>query len=234
MNAENDLVIYTLRFGNPDWLATCTESLDRWAYLNGLDMMVMRDWEEDYPAEKFAIIDMLRHFLRSGRQRMLFMDADVWVRPGAPLPPVFAPGFHIKPDGHVKTARRWRQWHDQHFGGLGRSGWEYLNTGVWACDREAARMLLDEVAPPFIEGRLEQHQMNHWLIQAANKGMLLHHLPDEWNLMWHEFDSRARAAWFTHLTGETKLDKLRLMQDWAARNCSGGGIKSLASDRPDT
>ncbi len=212
MTNDDDLpVVYTLRFGKADWMRACADSLHLWLERHGLDLIVYRDWEGDYPAPKFAVIEMIQNFVRSGRRQMLFMDADVWVRPGAPLPPVFAPGFHIKPDGHVKTARRWRQWHDQHFGGLGRSGWEYLNTGVWACDREAAQMLLDEVAPPFIEGWLEQHQQNHWMIQAANKGMPIHFLPDEWNLMWHEFDSRPRLAWFHHLTGRDKLRKLDLI-----------------------
>jgi len=198
-------IVYTLRYGHADWLKACSPTLDEWCRRHGLPLKVVSTWPPDYPSSKFVYVDLLREFLGSDAERAIFIDADVFIHPLAPAMPLEAPGIHARAD-HTASSTRWGSWLAKHYAGHDFSAHTYRQAGVWACDRESARMILIQAeAGPMIEGFMEQHQWNVWLARAEAAGMPLATLPSEWNRLPHrEHD----PAWFYHLAGSTKMADL--------------------------
>jgi len=195
-------IVYTLRFGKAQWLTECVPTLASWCHRHGLPLQVVTTWPEEYPNPKFVYVDLLREFLAGTAERVLFIDADVFIHPLAPAMPLDAPGVHTRAD--IPTgAALWHQWTARHYPGEDFSAHTCRQAGIWACDRETARMILAEAdAGPFIKGMMEQHQWNVWLARAAGKGMPIVTLPNEWNSL-SKFETRT-PAWFIHLAGGKK------------------------------
>ncbi len=205
--AAQKIEIHTLRFGQADWLAVCAPTLDGWCARHGYELRVWGDPGDKYPSPKFVEIEMLEAFLAGDSEWMLYVDADVYVHPGAPAVPAAEPGFHATPDpARDRMEPRWRKWARKYFG-REIGGWTYRNAGVWLCDREAARRILAEVSPPFVVGIMEQHQFNLWLRDAAAGGMGIHDLPADWN----RFAAELEPAWFHHISGRDKVKKFRAL-----------------------
>lgn len=200
--------VFTLRWGETDWLQECAPTLDDWCERHGYPLKVVSEFPADLPAEKFIYVDLLREFLASAAERALFIDADVFVHPSAPAIPLDAPGVHCRAD-FQSTANKWGPWVIKHFAGEVHPDHVYRQAGVWACDRAAAEMILAEAdSGPFVSGYMEQHQWNLWLARAAMKGMPLNDLPLEWNTMPGGEKEKDSAAWFVHLAGNKKELKL--------------------------
>lgn len=195
--------IHTIRYGNPDWMAPCVESLENWVERHGYDLVVWDDPEvwAAYPDPKYTEIDAIRHFLKGDADAMAYFDADVWLHPEAPEIPV-AEGLALHSCRlHRLHGPHWREWC-----GKPMPDWNYANAGVWTLDREAAKMLLAEALPPYrcLEGFLDQHDFNMWAASAMSKGMKVSELPPQWNTWGREFE----PAWAYHLWGTEKLRDL--------------------------
>ena len=145
--------IHTLRFGDAEWLRACVPSLDDWCRRHDLPLTSWSDPGDRYPSPKFVEIEMLQAFLAGAAEWMMYIDADVFMHPSAPVPDFLRePGFYIAEDRPSRGARGFPGWIREHFAAEAGS-WRYRNAGVWACDREAAQRLLEAIAPPFIEDR---------------------------------------------------------------------------------
>ena len=203
--------VYTLHYGASRWIGECGSSLDSWAARHGMDLHVWGEADPSYPHPKFCEVDMLRHFLAGEADWMLFVDGDVFVHPSAPRFP-FVEGVSIMEDLPFQGLPhpKWQAWCRKHFPGLDTSGWAYRNAGVWACDRESAKLILAQAEAPFISGCMEQHQFNVWLLQASRRGLRVNPLDEEWNM----FASQVSPAWFHHLAGRGDKDKkLRILRE---------------------
>ncbi len=201
--------VHTIRFGESWWVGACAETLDSWCAKFGHKLKVWSrdDIDPSYPTPKFCEVDMLRDFLAGDAEWLLYVDADVWVAPDAPHHPRFQgkSGFLIRPDRPSKFSRHFPKWARAKFrDGRGlESQWTYRNAGVWACDRDAARRMLEVIALPYHECVQEQHHWNWWLCLAAAGGMKVSDLPDQWNA----WPSENNKASFYHLCGQKKSIK---------------------------
>lgn len=196
---KENLVVHTLRFGEEPWIEECRVSLETWCARHGLPLRVWGEWNPDYPSAKFVVLDMLKDFLRSKNDWFCYIDADVYFHPLAPVPPLPPSGVLAMPDGE-DVAEKWEFWLGENFR-LHAGQHIYRNAGVWFCDRDAAeRILAAAMTREFVEGMMEQHQWNLWLMGA---GVEMHELSPEFNMFCRE----PRAAWFFHLAG--RGDKMR-------------------------
>lgn len=208
--SRSGIEVHTLRYGGAWWIRNCAPTLDSWAAKHGHKLRVWTDAEAppEYPDPKFLEIDMLREFLAGSSDWILYVDADVWVDPDANAHPDLKPGFHIMPDPPSKHSRGWSSWARRNF----QESLEthvYRNAGVWLCDRKAARMILDVVAPPFIKSFGDQDQWNLWAALANRNGMPLHDLPPDWN----SFSGRMTKAHFQHIAGKDKAGKWNRLKE---------------------
>ena len=201
--------VHTIRFGNESWMQECAPTLDAWCKRHGYALTV---WgaAPHYPADKFQEVDMLRRFLNGRAEWLLYVDADVIVHPSAPVPEFMGkPGMHVMPDPPIRwVSGAWPGWLKRHFG-ESPGKWVYRNAGVWACDREAAKRMLEVIREPFVEGQQEQHHFNLWLMKAAERGMPVHDLPPEWN----RFPKFAGPGWFFHMAGDKKARKIAQIRE---------------------
>ena len=190
--------VHTLRYGNPPWLAQCVPTFVSWCKRHGHGFTIWDDTPRGYPCPKFCERDMLETFLAGDADRMIYVDADVWIHPDAPDFPV-NPGIAVATDDHHRM-------HNMHFAGwcaaaYGREFplWEYSNAGVWSIDREAAGKLLSVWTPPYREFFQEQHYFNAAICRAqADLGMTVSRLPSEWN----RWSGDMKPAWFQHCWGD--------------------------------
>lgn len=194
------LEIHTLRFGSAPWLDVCVPTLTDYASRHNVPLMVWDDTPRGYPCVKFCEIDMLKAFVAGPNTHMLYVDADVLIHPSAPLPEL-TDGFHLATDDpHREHIPHWTEWCQEHFK-VTPKGFEYSNAGIWLCDKESARRLLEQAKAPFVEMFQEQHQFNLWVYLAREAGMTVHRLPSEWNRYGEDLE----PSWFFHLWGEQKM-----------------------------
>jgi hypothetical protein len=203
---RKDIDVFTLKFGDPPWMEECHQSLRGWCDRHGLELTTWTKVDPDLPSEKFAVVEMLRAFLKGDKEWMIYVDADVLVHPLAPLPDLTQPGMHIRQD--LLDDTRWLQWTWKHFN-VRPHLWTYRNAGVWMCDRAAAEAVLAQVQRPYLPGVMEQHQWNYWLWRAKEAGMPVVDMPGEWNA----FAELLRVGWFYHLAGPEKMEKLKALKD---------------------
>lgn len=204
------LEVHTLRFGSPDWLAVCAPTVDGWCERHGYRLTVWGDEFPHYPTPKFGTLDMLKAFLDGPSSHMIFVDADILVHPDAPALQVLSSGFHAATDAeHDGWTKAWRQWCKDQYKRLPNGHHAYRNSGVWACDRDAAAAFLKVAQPPFLVEVLEQHQWNWWWSRATDAGMPMKTLPSEWN----SWAKKLRPAWFYHVWGANKMQKIQRLRD---------------------
>ncbi len=195
--------VHSLQFGDADWLPECLPTIREWCRRHAHPLKIWRQNEIPvaYPNPKFIAIDALRGFLEGSNERFLWIDADVICHPLAPEFPAHEPGVHAlidRPSGAVKS---WPAWLVDHYQANPGEGFRYRNAGIWACDRASAAALLREAERmPLIEGWMEQHQWNAWLL---NSGVVIHDLPPRWNSF-----PKTGPAWFHHFAGKDKLSKI--------------------------
>lgn len=210
----DELVVYTLRWGEADWMGYCVRSLEDWTGRHGYELRVRGepDADEGLPDEKFATVAMMREFLEGEHEWMLFVDADVAIHPQTPRWPRVRgmAAAHDKP----MSMRHWGRWLGRFYPALPAGGWVYRNSGVWSVDRAAAEMFLREVdaSPVWRSGVREQHQWNAWMIFAAHRGMKVPVLADDWNQL---VKYRKSAAWFHHLAGRSDVKMGYLEKCWS-------------------
>jgi hypothetical protein len=199
--------IHTLRYGDADWLRRCAPTLDAWAKRHRLPVRIWTDEtakEKGYPNAKFCEVDMLKAFLAGESEQMMYVDADIYVHPDAPLPE-FDAGMHIRPHGRRVNNPFWLPWCLEHFNRGPIDGGCYRNAGVWVINRTSAQKLLSVIKEPYLEGIMEQNHFNWWIMEAEHRrGLTIHDLPPEWNA----FPMEANPAWFFHLYGHNKMQRL--------------------------
>lgn len=199
------LEVHTLRYGNPDWIELFAPAQEEWCLKHGLQLRVWGDEFPQYPCPKFAEIEMLKAFLAGKSTHFLYIDADVFIRDGAPVPELGS-GFHAATDHlHAVHTQTWLEWCRTIGGTDLPESTVYHNAGVWLCDRDSARMILDRAHPPYIEALMEEYQWNLWLQCAIRDGMEFHRLDDKWN---HSLRNRviSDTSWFVHVWGDDKLN----------------------------
>jgi hypothetical protein len=200
--------VHTIRFGEKWWLQLCSPTLDSWCKRHGhpLKIWTSENINPDYPNSKFCQIDMLRDFVESGDDWMIYVDADVYVDELAPAHPVLSPGFWIREDLPGAGPRDFGRWLRKHK--KSSPGWAYRNAGVWMCDRKSAQTLLETISPPYLVGCMEQHQWNWWLSQSAAKGLHVGFLDGAWN-SW-AFENKKGA--FYHIAGKKKSQRVEMFR----------------------
>jgi len=210
-NIPEKVEIHTIRYGVAWWLETCGGALDAWCARHGHPLKI---WDEkainpSYPTAKFCVVDMMREFIAGEAEWMMYVDADVYVNADAPAFPSVAnrAGLFCRPNNPAwKVSRQFPAWCEENFGTIHPvDSWVYRNAGVWICDRDAARRMLEVAVPPFIEKVQEEFQWNWWVCVAAAKGMPYGDLPLGWNTWAHE----ECQAPFQHIVGGGKKRKFR-------------------------
>ena len=208
------LEIHTLRFGNPEWLPPFAASLEDYYMRHDEveDLFIWDDTPRGYPCPKFCLIDMLRSFLGRDSTHFLYIDADVFIAPDAPLPDLSKPGLYVFSDGHhARHTSHWIEWCKEHFGRDYTMTYPgYFNAGIFACDRDAAQMILNEAVPPYVEFFQDQHCFNKWVHEATMRGMPVNQLGYRWNAYGAE--AEPGSAWFYHCWGDNKLGQLARIQ----------------------
>lgn len=199
--------IHTLRYGNPFWMKECAPTLDAWCKRHNLPLVVTSEWNPEYPSSKFCEVDMLRAFLAGDSDQMMYVDSDVVVNQKAPAPE-FGPGFHIRPEQRSVNNPLWLEWYLKHYGETPPESAIYHNAGVWVCDRESAKKMLKAANEPYIEGVMEQHQWNRWIMKAKAMGMNVVALSRVWNSYPRDWE----PAFFYHIYGEKKVEWLRQLK----------------------
>jgi len=199
--------VHTLRYGDAWWIDLCGKSLDSWAERHNYTLKVwgLTDIPQGYPCTKFVVVDMLREFVVGKSDLFLFVDGDVVVSGDAPEFPLLGDGPEIHILAHrtdTKAGAEYRPWIRRHYRDSLPSldKWLYRNTGVWACNRKGAAILLESIRKPYFRGVQEQHQLNQWMFVASSLGALIVDLPHSWNMLPVE----QGAAYFYHLCGRHK------------------------------
>lgn len=219
--------VHTLRYGDAGWIQECGPTLEGWCRRHGYGLTV-HGQPEGLPDEKFATVEMIRGFLAGGAERMIFVDADVYVHPSAPGWPEEMKGFSSMPETFGRVLGNWEQWQVKQ--GLRCRGWRYRNSGVWSCDREAARLFLEALeGDAWRVAYREQHQFNVWWHRAAEKGMVVSDLQPVWNMLSKVARTDLKPAWFYHLNGPEKLATLKLVRD--ARFLPGAPVAIQVPER---
>jgi hypothetical protein len=196
-------VVFTMRWGSEWWLDECAPTLDAWCERHSLDLRVVGEWDAAYPSPKFAFVDMLREFIASGEEWMMYVDADVVVHPLAPLPPDLGVGLHACTDKLQRRKGRglWAEWCQERFGEAPGDEYSYRNAGIWLCHRDAAAAFLGIIREPYHEGIMEQHHWNWWLSQAQAGGVFhVGEMPVEWNRV----PDAVGPGWMVHIYGKNK------------------------------
>jgi hypothetical protein len=197
------LFICSLRFGNPDWFELTIDSQDAWAKRHGIEWHLYGNDYPHHPHVKFCEFEMIQDFLKSDAETFLYVDADVYIHPNAPLPE-FGPGFHAATDvPHQQWMPRWRSWCQSTFGEQPNIRFVYRNAGVWACDRESAKLFLQFFKPPFYSMVQDQHNWDWALSKAVDAGLKLHELDSIWNRNAADL----KPAYFFHILGTQKYER---------------------------
>ena len=215
-SSPSSWMVATLRYGEAWWVGLCGGTLDAWCLQHGHSLRVWTEAEipRNYPHPKFVQVDMLREFLQSDHAWLLYVDADVYVSPDAASAPPVDPGagFYIKPDRPCGVSRSFGRWCSEKFGADARKitpGWNYRNAGVWCCDRESARRMLEVITEPYHQKIMEQHHWNWWICAAHAKGMPVWDLPQGWNV----WPSEPGQGSFYHIVGKRKAGKLHALRE---------------------
>lgn len=215
--------VHTLRYGEPNWLPVMVPTQETWCQRHGYSLKVWDDGGLETP--KFRIVEMLRDFLNGSKEWFLFLDADVFVHPSAPKLPLLHSGLNVVIDKIGKWSRDFPKWAENHFGQDSYDKWKYFNSGVWSIDRRSAKILIQEMTGvfhrggewsgqlpsdynrSFMAGCQEQHQFNFWAFTASRKGLSVHYIGSEWNVMDRSVDL---PGWFHHPAGRSgaKLEKI--------------------------
>lgn len=152
-------------------------------------------------------IGMLREIVRWAAEcepddRLLYVDADILIRQGAP--DIFelegTSGSVWACQGFLPDVRvAWKSWMARHYD-IEADPERYVNAGVLLFDGVAAKRAAPFLHQPFIEGCMDQHQVNAAILLA--KANLIH-IPCCWN---------AKASWllerlsggvnFVHFVGQ--------------------------------
>lgn len=221
------LECHTLRWGTADWLDVCAPTLDAWCARHAVPLTIWDDTDRGYPCVKFLEIDILKQFLVGKSDFLIYLDADIWIHPDAPLPDL-VPGLSMATDApHREHNAHWTEWCQEHFG-VTPEGFDYSNAGVWICDRAAAKQMLKQMVPPFIEAFQEQHQFCLWSYMATKAGMPFNRLPTIWNRYGEDHD----PAWFRHIWGLEKMRSFRDLESSGALKHGGDSTLKL-NFRPD-
>lgn len=220
------LEVHTIRYGDPDWLPEFKASLESWCERHSLPLTVWGESEEPLPSQKFRIVEAVKSFVeRNEHTHMIYLDADAYIHPDAPLPELLA-GFAAMHDKeHTKWRRKWTAWCEKHFGRIPDRTYLYRNAGVFITDREAAIKFLEVAKPPFVEGLMDQHQFNLWLHDAIAKRMNFRDLHPTWN----RGPRSVRCAWIVHPWGPH--EKLTKLERFKAAGVLGEELKRKAKPR---
>lgn len=160
--------------------------------------------------------------------RMLYLDADVFVKRDAP------DFFQAASDGwdgigpkplvwatqDMNAGREfplWQEWVKRHYGKY-EHAWikpvpgNYMNAGVWATTVSAAAEMLKlrSVFPDIHDGWLEQHYWNMWLRFAPQYTVA--RMSEEWNVPFPYATQDHTAGHFLHLCGLAQQNKMEWME----------------------
>ena len=202
--------VVTIRYGDAEWLRVCSETLDDWCERHGMPLTVLGKGPENLPCPKFQIVEVLKRFVEeSPHTHLAYVDADVFVHPEAPEPPVGDGLSAMNDRSHDGWDRDWRGWCREIFGHDPRSDSKYYNAGLWFISKEAAKVLVRHMKEPFVERVQEQHAFNYWIDRAKSEGMRIDLLHPTWN----RDPGVLRNSWMFHLWGSgckmAKLDRIR-------------------------
>ena len=209
------MVIYTLSYGSPDWLPETMPTLRAWCSRHQMELIEWSDIPAEYPSPKFVEVDMLRHFLASDADWMMYVDADVIAHERAPHPFALVDqgaGLYMREDvKHIPVCERWPRWVENNFQRTPRNDYRYRNAGVWAIDRHTARDFLQVCQPPYVAGQMEQLHWNVWVHDFTGP---VHDLDEVWN-GYANVKGRPimDSVWLYHIAGRAKMPAIQSLRD---------------------
>lgn len=215
--------VHTLRFGNPTWLAKCVPTLKSWCERHHYPLVVWDDpstWAS-YPSPKFCMIDMLREFLKSGSTYFVYVDADIYIRPDAPLWHHTDGCYMATDEPHKAHTPAWREWCSENYGVTPNESWEYGNAGCWSIDKvNGERLLKTMEKTPMVDagGFQDQHWFNFVLLMS---NITFRRLPSDWNRWVRDLE----ASWFIHLWGTTKDEDFEIYRKSGLLNVKPDGLR---------
>lgn len=210
------LACYTWHYGNHTWIDAMSPSIESWARRNSIDLNVWRQPPVADPSEECTLAKMLKHFLTSDQEWMIYMDADVMVHPLAPNPlgNLHEKGmWAMEEPGQRRARSAWAAWVKQHFQREVNPDYRYCNDGVWLADRATAEKFLIYLSQPMMPGRNNPYYFNLCLHDAIEAGNFQwRNLPSEWNHLPHRSSGVPEApGWFYHCAGS---DKGKALEHW--------------------
>lgn len=213
MSKQVKIEAHMLLFGpEQEWMKECVPTVKAWAERHGIPITTWDDtpaFEHGYPTAKFCERQMMEAFLAGGSDFMIYVDADVWVHPEAPLPPL-KPGLSMATDCyHAEHQQHWTEWCAEHKGFTPDGSIPYSNAGVFVMDRAAAKAMLEHFKPPFVEFFQDQHEWNAAVYRAHKEGMPFNELPGEWNRFGRDYE----PAWARHFWSDRKIEDLQEMRE---------------------
>ncbi len=211
------LVCYTWHHGNQPWIAALYPNMDSWARRNSIELKIRRQPPVVYPVKVYAQAGMLKSFLESDGEWMIYLDADVMVHPLAPHPLIDLrqEGLWVMAEPRQKAAAAaWAAWVRQYFQREVNPDYQFCNDGVWLADRTTAERFLEYLSRPMMAGAADQYCFNLWLHDAIADGKVRRReLPPEWNRLPHRPPEVPNIpGWFYHCSGPDKGKALADLQ----------------------
>lgn len=202
-------LVFTIAVGIDDIYELTRPFLEQYASSIGAEFHVLRETPRQPP--HFAKLDELRR-LAGQYDHVLYVDADVYIRPGAPnifeaypTSALFSEIPHPRPNW-LKPSQKWIRktlqpdWPEN----------RYFNTGVIVLDKTSTIRLaeqIDQCTSPQAGPFYEQEQLNVLLKQA---GLPAQSLNQKWNQFYVDAwgaQHQAASAYFLHATGRRLQEK---------------------------
>lgn len=205
--------VHTLRYGpEQDWMKACVPSLENWCERHGYDLTVWDD-SHGYDVPKFVEKEMVEHALKTGADQIIYIDADVYIRPDAPPFPAFRGIATATDQWHAVHEPHFHEWVAENFPKATQKaaeGWAYQNAGVWAADKFSAVELHRAMSrTPMVEFFQEQHWFNLCVAVAVSRGAEHSKLSSAWN----RYGRDVEPSWFHHLWGDTKMEDFQRLKE---------------------
>lgn len=182
-------VLATINVGTLDYVDLTLPGLKQYAESHGYEYVEYTNPTDNPDAVKLQIV---RDFVTTNKDRLIIVDADVYVLLGSPLPPFG--GVHINPEPeHHPPFVKWLN------GETLPEGYVYGNAGVITFDKRGAKRFVgiaDEI-PYRHSPYLAQNYINLVLSKMSGD---VHPLPKSFNAIWNG-DSYKERGYFLHAAG---------------------------------
>ena len=192
----------------PESVDYCLDTIKEYCDEHDIDHMHRTDGSSLFPSPAWVKLDLMRQFFYgTDYDRMLYMDTDIVIEPGAPnIFDAFPKGNWMRRDTIVESHWGWA------FEAFARVHFQrelkmtpYYNTGVMLLERSWVGEFLAIMRPPWVECNPGPYEQHHWNVVFRDMVSEIQDLPSAWNWLGiyrHELE-REGTKWFTHYCGDT-------------------------------